>query len=101
MPPAVNYCSHILSGRERICAGFQVLFLHMCTEPVSLWLSLTQEASLKEVDNLRKQIYQIKGGEAVGTQYSLPTAWLTCGSSGHSYCRCRHQARPRQRTRSA
>ncbi|KAF8920151.1 rap 1A [Mucidula mucida] len=42
-----------------------------------LVFSLTQEASLKEVDNLRKQIYQIKGGEAdipivvVGTKLDL------------------------------
>jgi hypothetical protein len=32
--------------------------------------SLTQEASLQEVDHLRKQIYRIKGGDAVSTRWS-------------------------------
>ncbi|GLB40654.1 putative ras subfamily of RAS small GTPases [Lyophyllum shimeji] len=42
-----------------------------------LVFSLTQEASLKEVDNLRKQIYRIKGGDTgipivvVGTKLDL------------------------------
>jgi len=42
-----------------------------------LVFSLTQDASLKEVDNLRKQIYRIKGGDAgvpivvVGTKLDL------------------------------
>lgn len=42
-----------------------------------LVFSLTQEASLKEVDNLRKQIYRIKGGDStipivvVGTKLDL------------------------------
>ncbi|ESK89299.1 ras protein [Moniliophthora roreri MCA 2997] len=42
-----------------------------------LVFSLTQEASLKEVDNLRKQIYHIKGGDrdipivVVGTKLDL------------------------------
>ncbi|KAG6853965.1 ATP-dependent RNA helicase dbp2 [Blastosporella zonata] len=41
-----------------------------------VFLSLTNEASLKEVDNLRKQIYRIKGGDGipivvVGTKLDL------------------------------
>jgi hypothetical protein len=34
-------------------------------------LSLTQEASLKEVDNLRKQIYRIKGKDTVSLLESI------------------------------
>lgn len=36
--------------------------LHMLTD-----YSLTQEASLREVDNLRQQIYRIKGGDTAST----------------------------------
>lgn len=37
-----------------------------CSPPLTeTFYSLTQEASLKEVDNLRKQIYRIKGGDTV------------------------------------
>lgn len=33
--------------------------------------SLTQEASLREVDNLRQQIYLVKGGDAVTNSTTL------------------------------
>ncbi|KAG9315122.1 P-loop containing nucleoside triphosphate hydrolase protein [Chiua virens] len=36
-----------------------------------LVFSLTQEASLREVDNLRQQIYRVKGGEAVISAYTF------------------------------
>ena len=33
-------------------------------------VSLTQETSLREVDNLRQQIYRIKGGSTVSAPFS-------------------------------
>lgn len=37
---------------------------------LTIFISLTQDASLREVDNLREQIYRIKGGSTVSGRES-------------------------------
>ncbi|EEB95200.1 hypothetical protein MPER_05868 [Moniliophthora perniciosa FA553] len=78
-----NYDPTIEDGEASTSGkGFVLVFRQATLIPLTchlyLWFtSLTQEASLKEVDNLRKQIYQIKGGDrdipivVVGTKLDL------------------------------
>jgi hypothetical protein len=51
------------SGESECVEHEELCLTNDCT--LSVCISLTQEASLREVDNLRQQIYRIKGGSTV------------------------------------
>jgi hypothetical protein len=51
------------SGESECVKREELCLTNDCT--LSACISLTQEASLREVDNLRQQIYRIKGGSTV------------------------------------
>ena len=54
--------------------------------------SLTQETTLREVDNLRQQIYRIKGGSSavLSSPFRIDSSIADCTIEG-SNCRSRHK----------
>lgn len=57
--------------------------------------SLTHEASLREIEQLRQQIYRVKGGERVRRSSNLPQFRLN-HSAEYTHSGDRHQTRSRQ-----
>ena len=60
--------------------------------------SLTQEASLQEVDNLRNQIIRVKGADVVRLNVILSSIIAYICSENSNRC-CWNKVRSRQRTR--
>ena len=65
----------------------------------SPYYSLTQEASLQEVDNLRNQIIRVKGADVVCNDNGLPREDVSYICTENPNCRCWNKTRSCQRTR--